>query len=273
MVAVAVCRCGYQPSVLTEWEMGDGPANAVEDNMQGTVENKGAAKGTGEDDDDDDDGSDKDHNLFPMEDDADDDGIVDDDDDAGDDDNTDDEDNMDDDETNILDVDGLILSNLYTIWLRLQVVYFDALHTLWKLPQNNSKITIQLLSTPYLYNQKRTPWWSVVEEIMSNSVSLPLDAEKDVAKVIQTLEKMEQDNVDFGKGLKNLSLKKTRRGKSVLPTFAAATHCEANIVDLMFASEKDLPSSEKFKFSWKEIEVSCPLLSYLHISLMCCDVT
>jgi hypothetical protein len=106
---------------------------------------------------------------------------------------------------------------------------------------------------------------------MSNSVSLPLDAEKNVAKVIQTLEKMEQDNVDFGKGLKKLSLKKTRRGKSVLPTFAAATHCEANIVGLMFASEKDLPSSEKF--SWKEIEVSCPLLSYLHISLMCCDVT
>jgi hypothetical protein len=165
MVAVAVRRHGYQPSVLTEWEIGDGPANAAEDNMQGTVENKGAAKGTGEDDDDDDDGGDQDHNLFPMEDDADDDGIADDDgvtdddddagddgvtddnDDAGDDNDTDDEDNMDDDETDILDVNGLILSDSYTIWLRLQVVYFDALHTLWKLPQNNSKITTFPLHT------------------------------------------------------------------------------------------------------------------------------
>ena len=235
--------------------MGAGPANAVEDNMQETVE-----KGTGEDDDDDDDddGDDKGHNLFLMDkDDADDDGVADDDGDAaddgdaGDDDDTDDEDDEDDEDTDILDVNQAVLSDSYTIWLKLQVTHFDAMRTLFKLPQHFSKITVKLLSTPRI-DQKRSPWEDVVREIMSSSVLLPPGAKKDVTEVIQTLKDMAQDNSDFRKGLDKYSKCKTCE---------IGTHCEANIVSLMFASEKDLQSSgNKVKFTWKEIEVSHLLL-------------
>ena len=236
----------HQSFALTGRGMGAGPANAVEDNMQETVE-----KGTGEYDDSDD-GDDKGLDLFLIDnDDADDDGDAADDSDAGDDDDMDDEDDEDDEDTDILDVNQALLSDSYTIWLKLQVTHFDAVRTLGKLPRNFSKITVKLLSTPPV-DQKRSPWEDVVREIMSSLVLSPLGAKKDVAEVIQTLKDMAQDNSDFCMGLDKYS--KCR-------VCEAGTHCEANIVSMMFASEKDLQSSgNKVKFTWKEIEVSHLLL-------------
>jgi hypothetical protein len=73
-----------------------------------------------------------------------------------------------------------------------------------------------------------------------------------VAEVMKTLEKMRQDNPAFREGLDKFSSDKG---------FPTGSHCEANIVALMFASEKDLHASgKKVKFTWKEIEVSHLLL-------------
>jgi hypothetical protein len=234
--------------------MGAGPANVVEDNMQETVE-----KGTGDDDD----GDDKGRDLFVMDNNDADNNDADDNSDAGDDDDTDDEDDEDDEDTNILDVNQAVLSNSYTIWLKLQVTHFDAMCTLGKLPLNFSKITVKLLSTPHV-NQKRSPWEDVVQEIMSSSVLLPLGAKKKDVAEVQTLKNMAWDNSDFSMGLdKYLKCRVCETG----------THCEAIIVSMMFASEKDLQlSGTRSNLLGRRLRSVIYFCQFLHISLMCCDI-
>jgi len=151
-----------------------------------------------------------------------------------------------------LDVSTAFAGEVYRIWLKLQVAHFDAMLTLQDLPKGTN-VVIKHLSTPSV-RQKIAPWRRVVEEIMSNSASSPLGVKTDATEVIQMLDASARDNSNFRKGLKKLTPSREHKTSS-LPT-----HCEANIIGLMFLSEEDVKSNKDLiQFSWKDIEVSRPL--------------